>query len=238
MATVLEAPPQPKRGLGCCLGKGCLILVILFFLLVFAFAVGGYLGVRHTFTGTKPRQLPQVPVSESEQQAVLQRWDDFQNAVHSPTAAPPDTSATNLPGQPQNVAAPPEKPRIEFTANDINQLIAANRRSRGKAFVSIANNVGHVQVSIPLSGVGFAGRHLNADFDVRSSPDGDPRKVEITTTSLRGVQVPERVLNALLGFRTLRGYLDGYINTYGTEYGVSKLQIANGRVLLEAAPAR
>jgi hypothetical protein len=231
---VLEPPPQPKRGLGCCLGKGCLILVIFFLLLTVTFIVGGYIGARRVFTSTAPRQLPQVPTSESQQQAILQRWDEFENTVRNRNAAPAPNEST----PPAATAKPPaENPTIEFTAGDINQLIAANRKSRGKAFVSIANSVGHVQVSIPISKLGFSGRYLNADFDVRSSPDGDPRKIQVTTASLRGAKVADAAFNSVLGFRTLRGYLDGYINEYSSEYEVSKFRIVGDRVILEARGA-
>ena len=81
MATAIEQPPQPNPGLGCCLGKGCLILIVFFFFLFVVFCVGAYLGLR-TFTSNKPRELPQVQTSEAQQQEALQRWDNFENAVH------------------------------------------------------------------------------------------------------------------------------------------------------------
>jgi hypothetical protein len=238
--TVLEAPPQPKRDLGCCLGKGCLILVIFLFLLGMTFIVGGYFGVRRAFTSTEPRELPQVQTSEEQQQAVLQRWENFEKEVRTGEVSPAPAESSPSP-QPNDVAAPspsPAAPTIEFTATDINQLIAANRKARGKAFVSIAGDIGHVQVSIPISKIGFSGRHLNADFDVRSSPDGDPRKIQVTTTSPSGVQVPERVFNLLLGLGTVRSYVDRYINQYASEYEVSKVRITDGRVILEAGGGR
>ena len=149
MATVIEQPPpQPKSGLGCCLGKGCLILVCLFVFLILALVCGAYFGLQ-TFTSTEPRQLPQVETSEEKQQEVLQRWDNFENAVHEYRA---NSGTAEVNPQPQTATVPNEpaaKPRIELTAGDINQMISANRHSRGRAFVSIADGVGHVAVSIP-----------------------------------------------------------------------------------------
>lgn len=239
MNQVQEVPPQPKSGLGCCLGKGCFILVVFLFLLAITFVVGGYFGVKRAFTSTEPRELPEVQTSVQEQQEVLQRWENFENEMRASEtpSLPPERSAS--PESSDVAPSPaPAGPTIEFTANDINQMIAANRKSRGKAFVSIAGDVGHVQVSIPISEIGFSGRYLNADFDIRSSPDGDPRKIQITTRVPSGAQVPERVFNRLLGLGTVRGYADRYINQYAGEYEVSKLTIADGRVILEAPGGR
>ena len=76
-----------------------------------------------------------------------------------------------------------------MTADDINQLITANRHSRGHAFASIENGVGHVALSIPISRkAGFSGRYLNADVEVRAAPNGDLSGIEISAKSPRGVQ--------------------------------------------------
>jgi cytoskeletal protein RodZ len=239
MATVLQPPPpSPKQGLGCCLGKGCLILVFFFAFLALVFVVGGFLGLR-TFTSTEPRELPQVATSEEQQQAVLQRWDSFENAVHERRA----TTETTAPS-PQAESAPASteastNPTIELTAGDINQLISANRHARGKAVVSIENDVGHVAVSIPISKkVGFSGRYLNADFEVRAAPNGDLNQIQISASSQRGVKVPARLLNALLGAKSVHGWVDPYINQYRREYEVSSFKIMDNKVVLEASRPR
>ncbi len=238
MATVIEQPPQPKPGLGCCLGKGCLILVVLCIFLVLALACGAYFGLR-TFTSEEPREIPQVETSEEQQQAVLQRWDNFQNRVSefreasSPSEENPTPQTTTTPN------LPPAKPTIQLSAGDINQLISANRRSRGKAFVSIENSVGHVAVSIPVSKkIGFSGRYLNADFEVRSAENGDVGGIQISARSPGGVQVPSRLLNLLLGARSIRGWVDPYISQYRSEYDVSTFKIVGNSVVLEAGRPR
>jgi hypothetical protein len=233
MANVAPTTPQPNPGLGSCLGKGCVILVVFVLLLAIAVVIGTYFGLRHT----KPRQLPTVETSQGEQQSVLQRWDEFQSFVQhreAPVLGSTGTPEPVTPAETSSATPAPANPTIEFTANDINQLISANKKARGKAFVSIAGGVGHVAVSIPLDKVGFPGRYLNGDFEVRSSPDGDPARVQVTTSSLSGVPVPDRALNALLGLGTLRGYLDTYVSHYSTEYQIAKLRIVGDRVVLEA----
>src|SRR3954470_20892568 len=194
MTTTWIEPPPKQRGSGC-LGKGCITLLVFILLLAAAFFIGGYVGVRYVVTSTTPRQIPQVETSEAEQQAVQTRWEGFQATVNNPPSAVPPTSET------ATAATPVPANRIELTAGDINQLIAANRKARGKAFVSIENNVLRAQISVPLDKVGFRGRFLNGELQIKPAPDGNPRNAEITEVSSGGVS--DKVLNALLGFRSL-----------------------------------
>ncbi len=228
---VIQPRPQPREGLGCCLGKGCLIFVVLVIFLAVALVVGGYFGAYRVFTSTKPRELPKVQVSEPQRQEVLQRWENFQNALERPTPTP-STGATSP--ATTSPAVSQEQPTIDFSASDINQLIAGNRKARGHAFVSIENGVGHVAVSIPLEKVGFRGRYLNADFEVRSGPNGDPSNIQITTKALGGIQMPGRILNYLLGAHSLRGYVDSYVNEYRNDYDVTKFEIVGNKVIVQA----
>ena len=219
MTSWIEPPPKQK-GMGC-LGKSCLLFVIFVILLAVAFFIGGYAGVRYVITSTTPREIPQIETSEADQRAVENRWEEF---THSRNI----TSATLSQDPPVEGATPaPSANRIELTASDINQLIAGSRRLRGKAFVSIENNVARVQVSVPLEKVGFRGRFLNGEFQARAAPDGNPRNLEVTEVSLGGVS--EKVLNALLGFRSLRSYTD----QYASEYDITRLAIENNTVIIE-----
>ena len=220
MTSWIEPPPKQK-GMGC-LGKGCLLFVIFVILLAVAFFIGGYAGVRYVVTSTAPREIPQIETAEADQRAVENRWEEFKTSRNITSAtmsqdAPPLEGATPA----------PTANRIELTASDINQLIAGSRKLRGKAYVSIENNVARVQVSVPLEKVGFRGRFLNGEFQARPAPDGNPRNLEVTEVSLGGVS--EKVLNALLGFRSLRSYTD----QYATEYDITRLAIENNTVIIE-----
>ena len=221
MTTWIEPPPK-QRGMGC-MGKGCMMLVIFILLLAGAFFIGGYYGVRYVVTSTEPREIPAVETTEAEQQAVSERWDQFKESARMPVPArvpetvPPVEGATPTP--PGN--------RIILTANDINQLIAGSRKTRGKAFVSIENNVARIQVSIPLEKAGFKGRFLNGTFQVRTAADGNPRNLEVTEVSMGGVS--DKVLNALLGFRSVRDYAD----QYASEYGVTSVTIEDNKAIID-----
>lgn len=204
------------------MGKGCMMIVIFILLLAGAFFIGGYFGVRYVVTSTEPREIPPVETTEAEQQAVRERWEQFKESARLPVPAP---AAINPPAE----GATPTPPgnRIVLTANDINQLIAAGRKTRGKAFVSIENNVARVQVSIPLEKAGFKGRFLNGTFQVRAAADGNPRNLDVTEVSMGGVS--DKVLNTLLGFRSVRDYAD----QYASEYGVTSLIIEDNKVIID-----
>jgi hypothetical protein len=213
-----------------CLGKGCLLIIIFLVLLVVAFVIGFYVG-------TKPKEIPQVQTSEEQQNAVSARWDEFEAASKQETlpvpAVSPTPDTTPVPdATPLPEATPPNPNRIELTANDINQLIARSRRTRGKAFVSIENDVARVQVSIPLEKAGFHGRSLNGEFSVRASADHNPRNLQISQMSFSGV--PDGVLNTLLGSRSTQSYVD----KFASEHGITSLTIENNKVILETSGGR
>ncbi len=200
------------------------MLVVFLILLAVAFFVGGYVGVRYVVTSNTPKEIPQVESSEAEQAVVQQRWQEF---TVGPRSAPVETPATTTTTTEVVPAPTPSSNRIELTAADINQLIAGSRKLRGKGFVAIENNVARVQVSVPLEKVGFRGRFLNGEFQVRSAPDRNPRNIEVTEVSLGGVS--EKILNSLLGFRSLRSYAD----QYATEYDITSFAIEDNKVIIE-----
>ena len=220
MTSWIEPPPKQK-GMGC-LGKGCIMFVVFIILLAAAFFIGGYAGVRYVVTSTEPREIPQIETTEADQRAVRERWEEFKASRNAP-------GETTIPQEPpvDGATPAPSANRIELTASDINQLIAASRKLRGKAFVSIENNVARIQVSVPLEKVGFRGRFLNGEFQARAAADGNPRNLEVTEVSLGGVS--EKVLNALLGFRSLRSYVD----QYASEYDITSLKIENNTAIIE-----
>jgi hypothetical protein len=231
MTSWIEPPPK-RKGMGC-FGKGCLLTIILIVLLAVAFFIGVY-------TGTKPREIPQVATSEDEQNAVRARWNEFEAASQNepdltppvPTPAPAPEEAPAPDAAPPPVPTPPSPNRIELTANDINQLIAGSRRARGKAFVSIDNNVARVQLSIPLEKVGFAGRSVNAEFAVSASADRSPRNLQVTQVSLSGL--PDGMVNSLLGSRSVQSYVDDFAG----QHGITSFTIENNRVILETSGRR
>lgn len=226
MTSWIEPPPK-RKGMGC-FGKGCLLIVVLLVLLAAAFFIGVY-------TGTKPVEIPQVETSEDEQNAVRARWNEFEaGSRNEPDLSPPVSTVPPAPEEapapdvaPSPVPTPPSANRIELTANDINQLIAGSRRARGKAFVSIDNNVARVRISVPLDKVGFAGRSLNGEFAVSPSADRNPRNLQISQVSMSGL--PDGMVGSLLGSRSVQSYVD----EFASEHGITSFTIENNKVILE-----
>jgi hypothetical protein len=231
MTSWIEPPPK-RKGMGC-FGKGCLLIVILLVLLAAAFFIGVY-------TGTKPVEIPQVETSEDEQNAVRERWNEFEAASRNePDLSPPVSTVPPAPEEaptpdvaPSPVPSPPSANRIELTANDINQLIAGSRRARGKAFVSIDNNVARVRISVPLDKVGFAGRSLNGEFAVTPSADRSPRNLQVSQVSMSGL--PDGMVGSLLGSRSVQSYVDEFAG----EHGITSFTIENNKVILETTSRR
>lgn len=229
MTSWIEPPPKQK-GMGC-LGKGCVMFFIFIILLAAAFFIGGYAGVRYVVTSTEPREIPPIESSEAEQHAVKERWEDFKASRNMTTATVTQDAPPPVEGE-MPTPAPSSANRIDLTASDINSMIAGSRKLNGKAFVSIENNVARIQVSVPLEKMGFRGRFLNGQFEARAAADGNPRNLEITEVSLGGVS--EKVLNALLGFRSVRSYVD----QYASEYDIQSLKIENNTVIIEHGGGR
>ena len=224
MTSWIEPPPK-RKGMGC-FGKGCLLIVVLLVLLAAAFFIGVY-------TGTQPVEIPQVETSEDEQNAVRARWNEFEaGSRNEPDLSPP---VATIPPAPEEAPTPdvapaptpPSANRIELTANDINQLIAGSRRARGKAFVSIDNNVARVRISVPLDKVGFAGRSLNGEFAVSPSADRSPRNLQVSQVSMSGL--PDGMVGSLLGSRSVQSYVD----EFASEHGITSFTIENNKVILE-----
>jgi hypothetical protein len=215
MTSWIEPPPKQK-GMGC-LGKGCLLIVVFLVLLIVAFFIGGYAGIRYVVTSPQPKELPQIQTSEVEQKAVQARWDEFEMASRNRQEISQPVPALSPVPDATPEATPVPANRIELTANDINQLIAGSRKARGKAFVSIENNIARVQVSIPLEKLGFRGRYLNGEFTVQPPADRNPRNLQVTGVSLSGGSTSEAVLKALLGTHSVHSYVDEFAGKYGVE---------------------
>jgi hypothetical protein len=207
-ARIVEPPPA-QRGTGCC-AKGCLILVVFFIALGIAFVGGSYLALRYLrseYFPTTHVQLSTTLAPEPEQEAVRARWDAFEKAARAGELA-----------------------RIELSADDLNALIDSDLKLRGKAHVSIDNNAGRLQVSIPLGEVRWLrGHYVNAECTVQPAVDGSPADARISSIAVNGHPVGEQVLRWQYGSWSLRRYISDWSNDNNLE----KFEIQNGKVVLQ-----
>src|SRR5438045_3134365 len=231
MNTYVEPPPKPGMG---CFGKGCLILIALGILLVVVGVGGTYWSLRHVYLSDKPAPIPKATAPTETSAAA---------PGETSVATPSEKSAVvreRLDTMKQAARAH-EQTEVELTAADINALIAANRKSRGTASVSIDGTVLQAQFSIPLerldvpfrNAFGLSDRYLNATVMITAPPGTNASSVQLSEVTLNGHSVPAGLLDwQLPGVgRSLRTYLIKYAN----QYGVTDGEIRDGKVILHTS---
>jgi len=213
--------PTPQKPMGC-FARGCLILAVFAVFLVMACCAGFYWGYRHHSAivrgayflakthaiSNSPRPIPQYNPPPQEIQAVKKRWQDFEHAVQERQPA-----------------------EIELTADDINGLIAAHPRARGKVFVSIEGNRLSVQTSVPLNKfVGQSTYYLNGDITIQSDTPTSLSKPRLESVAVNSQPAPHDLLDWKYRSRSLRDYLAEYspIPDVGT------IQVRDGKVILRS----
>ena len=245
--------PQPQSRSGC-LGKGCLLFLGLSLLLVIAFAGGSYWAINRLqdkYSTNSPTTFPELTTG----------WQEGSEEETDPNAA--ERAQRDLAPQTPPAILPPvrveevqarwracekagnrrQKARIELGDREINALLENDPKLRGKAQVSIQENVGHVQVSIPMSDLlggnaggwagslfGVQGRYFNAVATVRPSPDGDPAKAEISNIRVGDQTVPDGFIDQrFFGFPSVRNLITGWLD----DQDIERFQIRGNRVIAE-----
>jgi hypothetical protein len=166
--TPLQVPPK-KRGLGC-LGCGCLVLALLVILFLALVAGGGYLGYTKivSLTSTKPAAVPSFEGSDDLYRAAKQKLADFDHDLKNHQAA-----------------------TIQLSADEINALIARDPdviKNHIHLFVTLANNEGRVQTSLPTDAVSHGiikGRYFNLDASFGLGFDTQTKSVNLIPHALQ-----------------------------------------------------
>jgi hypothetical protein len=216
----VDAPP-PRRGLGC-FGRGCLILIVFAIVLVIACVAGMYWGFqRHSAIlhgiywltkaqalAQKPVPIPEFTASDAQTQSVHERCQDFEQKARA--------------GQPAE---------IELTPDDINTLIATNKDTRGKIFVSIDGERLRCQTSVPLGELmGRSGYYFNGDIAVELKNAESLENPQLNRIIVNGEPVPHDLLNWKYRSKRLRDYLADYRN----DSGVGTIEIRDGKLILRS----
>ncbi len=217
----IEPPPQKPTGMGCA-AKGVIALIVLTLLLV----VGIYFFISHGVVASAPMALPVAALPPEQLSALQQRIDEFQSAPASPAVVP----------APAEAVAPDATPVPESTgkqmilsAAEINGLIAANRKSRGHAFVSLSGNTANVQISVPTDKVpGFPRGYLNGGFAITTDGPTPLGALNVSKIRANGLPVPSGILSMSYRGQSILSYaLAG-----AAPYNVSSAEIQNGNVIL------
>jgi hypothetical protein len=226
--------PPPKRGMGC-FAKGCLILIVLGILIVVVGIGASFWSVRHVYLSDKPAPIPQASATSEPTAAATP------GATSMATPSGTSTAVRERLDTMKKAARAHEQTGVELTAADINALIAANRKSRGMAFVGINDNVAQVQFSIPLErldvpfrdALGLGDRYLNATVAIVAPPGTNASNVQLSEVKVNGHSFPADLLDRqLLGVgKSLRSYVTKYAN----QYGVTDGEISDGKVILHTS---
>ena len=134
-----------------------------------------------------------------------------------------------------------ERTEVIFTAADVNALIAANRKSRGMASVSIDGNVAQVLLSIPLERLhvplrdtfGLADRYLNATVTIVAPPGTSASNVQLSEVKINGHNVSANLLDG--GLFGVGPSLRSYVIKFANQYGVTDGEIRDGKVILHTS---
>jgi hypothetical protein len=219
MNTWVDAPPPKPTG---CFAKGCLILAVFGVVLAIACAAGIYWGFRHhsavvrgMYWLTKthaitnaPAPIPPHEASDAKIESAVEHWRNFETSVRA--------------GQPAE---------IELSADEINDLIASNRDTRGKMFASIEGDRLRLQVSMPLGEIaGRSGYYFNGDIAIQS--EGMERLVRpnLGSITINNQQLPADVLDWKYRSRRLRDYLEESENPWNT----ATFEIRDGKLILRS----
>jgi hypothetical protein len=217
-----------------CLGKGCLILIVLAILLVVVGIGGTYWSLRHVYLSDKPAPIPEATAPTETSAAT---------PGETSVATPSEKSAEvreRLDTMKQAARAH-ERTGVELTAADINALIAANRKSRGMASVGIDGTVLQAQFSIPLqrldvpfrSAFGLNDRYLNATVTIVAPPGTNANSVQLSEVTLNGHGIPAGLLD--WGLPGVGRSLRSYVIKYASQYGVTGGEIRDGKVILHTS---
>jgi hypothetical protein len=210
-----------------CSAKGCLVLVVVGILMFLLFGVASYLLYSR---GSKPAALPVEELPPAELASVQQRVDQFEAM---PPAPPPSPIAT-IPAAPNETptavpATPAAERQLVLTADEINGLISANRKSRGHASVSLSGNTARVQISIPSNKVpGFPPGYLNGSFTITTDGPTPINALQVSKIQANGLPVPSGVLSMSVRGRSILSYA----MEAAAPYNVSTAEIRDGAVIL------
>ena len=220
-------------------------------LLLVALAGGTYWGIKriqNSYAQTEPMTFPEV--TTAWQQGTAEQEQDAQPEEPEPLAQPPEPAdpVETVAGDVhqrwkafEKAADKGQKARIELSAPDINALLNASSNTRGKAHVSVQDNVGRVQVSIPLddlfandgwaqSILGVEGRYLNGEANVEASPDGDPAKARISNVKIGNQAVSDDWLDRqFMGMKSVRMAISDWL----ADQEIESFYIRNNRAYAE-----
>jgi hypothetical protein len=165
--------PESKKGCGCCLAKGCLVLAVVAAIII-GVAVFGYRSAAdkfRQFTANSAAAIPVETVSQEEYDMLAKRLDAFKKS------------------------APRSGVELTLSAHDLNVLVAMNpdwSLVRGKVHVRIEEGAVKLNGSIPLSMLPkLRDQYLNGTLTFTPTMDDKVFHVVITGIKLKDYDFPK-----------------------------------------------
>ena len=225
--TWIEPPPQKRTGLGC-FGKGCLGLVAVGCLAILLLGIGSYFFFSRGFVASHPTPIPVQDLAPDALSDVQQRVQQFKSTPPAPLPLPSTPAASEANETPTPAPVAPER-QLVVTAAEINGLIAANKKSRGHAFVTLSGNTATVEITIPSDKVpGLPRGYLNGNFNITTDGPTGITALRVSRVEANGWSVPSAVLSMSYRGRSIMGYVSEAI----APYNVSTVEVQDGRVVV------
>ena len=167
--------PPPRQGLGC-FAKGCLTLVIAGFVFLVICIFGGWFVLNrliNKYTSTEPARIEATQPTPAESQAAEAKWNALRTAIRNN-----------------------QETSVEFTATDINALIANDpdfRDARGHVHVDIANSIVSLDLSAPLESMKWRAardRWFNGNIRFGMTFIDDDFSFELKSAEANGYHLP------------------------------------------------
>jgi hypothetical protein len=224
--TWIEPPPDKEGGLGC-FGKGCLLFVALGLIAILLIGLGSYFFVSRKVVAAEPTSIPVEELPPDALHDVNQRVEQFRATPPTPRPTVAPSVANETPTPAPSVSAGSERQLI-VTAGEINGIIAANKKARGRAYVSLSGNTATVQVSIPTDKMpGLPHGYLNGSFNITTNGPTPITGLKVSRIEANGFAVPSGILSWSYRGQSLMGYAVQAV----APYRVSTVEIQDGKVI-------
>jgi hypothetical protein len=192
---------QPKKGCGCC-GAGCVTVIVVAALLLLGASFGAwhyYSKSIDTYTSAIPATIRVAPPTATQYSAANAALERLRNAIASGQEA-----------------------TVEFTAADLNALIARDPDfawMRGKFRIAIDDSIMTLDLSVPLGAVRLLPKLRNRWFNgtIRFSFDYDRGEFSFDPKSAEagGQPLPDIVLSSRFTSSFDSGFSKGFRETMG-----------------------
>ena len=210
-----------------CLGKGCLFGALAGVILLLLLVLGSFFFSR-ALVSPNPTPLPVKPLPQPEMRELDDRIEQFEATPAAPSTTP---AASVPPGETPSPAFPESSPARQLTlsAAEINGLIAANKKSQGRAFVTLSGNTARVQLSIPSDKVpGLPRGYLNGSFVITTDGPTPISALQVSRIEANGYPIPSGILSTNISGKSPLGWA---LEAAG-RYNVTTAEIRNGVVIL------